>query len=208
MGELATAIEAAVGKPNGLAGLDANGQLTSAQRGPIPLVTALPGSPTDGQEVILTDNPTAPGYSWRLRWNATDGRWLYVGGYPARHVIPTSETTTTIGSYVNLATLGPRFVVPKGGDYSVRMGATVTDGAADSRIDVGIGVGDFAAGAVLAMARGHISAANYHQTIVSEAYLAGIANAAELRVKYLHTLASTLTVLDRFLYVTPARLYP
>jgi len=207
MSDLAHAVEAARGVPNGLAGLDANGQLPGAQRGPIPLVTSLPVPLTDGVEVILTDSIAVPTYSWRLRYNATDGRWAYVGGTPARHLVGTSETTTTIGSYVNLATLGPRFVVPKQGDYFVRFGCTVQDGAADSQVNIGIGVGDFSAPA-LGDARGHISAANYFQSIVGEAYLPNVANAAELRCKYLHTLASTLTVLNRYLYVTPSRLSP
>lgn len=206
MGELALRVEAVRGAPNGLAGLDVNGQLPAAQRGPIGLVTALPAPTSDGQEVLLTDNLAVPGYMWRLRWNAADGRWGYVGGYPARHLVATQETTTSIGSMVNLATVGPRVTVPKQGDYSVRFGATVIDSAADSQIILGVGVGDFAAGAQLGEARGHISTANYHLTIVGEAYLVNVAAGAEIRVKYQHTIAGTLTVLNRYLYVTPARI--
>jgi len=208
MNDLATRIEAVRGIPNGLAALDGNGQLPAAQAGPAALVTVLPASPTDGQEVILTDSVSVPTYMWRLRWNQTDGRWGYVGGFPARQLVATSETTTTIGSYVNLTTVGPRVTVAKQGDYMARFGCTVIDGAADSQVNIGVGIGDFAAGAVLADARGHISAANYHQTIVGEAFLTAVAAGAEIRCKYQHALASTLTVLNRYLYVTPSRLYP
>jgi hypothetical protein len=203
--DLAERVEAVRGAPNGLAALDAAGKLPSGQRGVVPLVTALPATPADGDEVILCDNAGLPAYSWRLRWNATDGRWQFVGGTGYRNAVAASETTNTIGSYVNLATLGPRVTIPRAGDYTARFGCTVIDSAADSQINIGLGIGDWS-GAPLAEARGHISAANYHLTITSEAQLNGLAAGAELRAKYQHAIAGTLTVLNRFLTVSPTRL--
>lgn len=205
MQELAVAIEAKRGATNGLAALDANGQLPAAQRGPIAMVTALPASPADGAEVILCDNVALPAYAWRLRWNAADGRWQFLGGTAYRAAVGTSETTTTIGSYVNLATIGPRVTIPRQGDYMVRFGCTLIDTAADSQANMGVGIADFAAPS-LAEARGHISAANYHLTVYTEAQLNNLAAGAELRAKYLHTVAGTLTVLSRFLSIQPTRL--
>jgi hypothetical protein len=205
LGELAAAVEAARGVPNGLAATGADGRVPAAQGAVIPLTVALPGGTIDGQECFMVDNASNPTYVWRFRYNAARIRWDFVGGAALRVAVAASETTTTIGSYVNLATLGPRITVPMGGDYSVRFGATVIDSAADSQINVGIGIGDFAAGAVLAEARGHISAANYHGTIIGEASLTGLTAGNELRVKYQHAIAGTLTVLNRFLAITPVR---
>ena len=86
------------------------------------LVTALPGSPTDGQEVILVDSLTAPTYSWRLRYSSgisDASKWLFVGGIPATVLVATAESTSTTASFVDLATVGPAFTVPRAGIYLV-----------------------------------------------------------------------------------------
>lgn len=203
---LANGIEAVRNAANGLAGTDAANRVPDAQLPPTktPIGTSPPGSPQDGQLQVLTDVVANPAYTWAMRYNAAAARWEFVGGTPARAAVATSETTTTIGSYVNLATVGPRFTVPRPGDYLVRFGCTVLDTAADSQILMGVGVGDFAAPA-LVEARGHISTANYHLSIGGEGVLTGLAGGAEIRAKYLHTIAGTLTVLSRYLDVTPIR---
>jgi hypothetical protein len=43
------------------------------------VVTALPGSPTNGQQVALTDSLTIPTYMWPLRYNSTLTKWLPFG---------------------------------------------------------------------------------------------------------------------------------
>jgi hypothetical protein len=48
--------------------------------GVIPLVTALPATPFDGQECILVDSLTAPTRHERRRYNATSGKWAFLGG--------------------------------------------------------------------------------------------------------------------------------
>jgi hypothetical protein len=54
------------------------------------LATALPGVPTDGQMVALTDSLTAPTYVWPLRYNATATRWYPFGeGWGFGTAIPT-----------------------------------------------------------------------------------------------------------------------
>lgn len=210
MQELANQIEAVRGTPNGLAATDAAGKLPTAQL-PLMLVPMLAGppfpAPADGVEFVLTDSLTAPTYRWRLRHNVqgtpSQKRWEYVGGTAAEARVATSETTSTIGSYVNLATVGPRFTVPWAGDYAVRFGATFLDSAAESQCNIGVGTGDFSSPS--GEARGHISAANYHLSVVGEAVLVGLAAGAEIRAKYQHAIAGTLTVLNRYLYVTPVR---
>ena len=204
--ELALQIEAVRNVANGIAGTDAAGLVSAAQIPPIALVTALPASPVDGQEVILVDSLTAATYRWRLRYNAGASganKWGYIGGSPAEARVATSETTGTIGSYVNLGTVGPRFTVPRAGDYAVRFGATFIDNNPESQLNIGVGVGDFSSPA--ADARGHISANNYHLSVSGDAIITGLAAGGEIRAKYQHALAGTLTVLNRYLYVTPVR---
>lgn len=43
------------------------------------LATALPGVPTDGQQIAYTDSLTAPTFVWLLRYNATATKWYPFG---------------------------------------------------------------------------------------------------------------------------------
>lgn len=105
-----------------------NGQIlgTSAgtaawQDNTITAVTALPSSPTDGQEVVLVDSLTAPTYQWRFRYNAGSSssyKWEFVGGTPAVASVTAAETTSST-AYAALSggDNGPNIVVPRAGDY-------------------------------------------------------------------------------------------
>jgi hypothetical protein len=95
----------------------------------IPVVTTLPASPFDGQEVILTDSLTVPTYQWRLRYDAaiTDAyKWRFIGGPPTTGYeatdVPTSSTT-----YV---ALGPLVVAPRAGIYDCSYSCVVATGSA------------------------------------------------------------------------------
>lgn len=87
------------------------------------LVTALPGSPTDGQEVIYTDSLTAPTYQWHLKYVSAkaSNKWIFVGGAPIVSEVATSEATNS-STYVALTTAGPSIAVPVAGDYIVSHG--------------------------------------------------------------------------------------
>lgn len=96
------------------------GYATAAPR----LVTALPASPNDGDEVYYLADATA-GIVWHLRYRATSSsayKWEYVGGPPLSQLISTFETHTST-SYANLATLGPQITIPLAGDYMLALGA-------------------------------------------------------------------------------------
>src|SRR5215831_13247400 len=93
-----------------------------------PLVTALPASPGDGQEVILVDSTTAPTWAWRLRYAAGIGdanKWIYVGGTPMFNEVTTAESTGST-AYIALATAGPTLTVPRAGDYMLALGFTMS----------------------------------------------------------------------------------
>jgi hypothetical protein len=97
---------------------------------PIALVTALPASPFDGQEVILTDSLTAGTYQWRLRYVAgrASNKWLFIGGSPASAEVVTPEAISS-ATYVALATPGPSLAAPVAGDYFVSVGCDIKAGA-------------------------------------------------------------------------------
>ena len=90
----------------------------------VPIVTSLPASPTDGQEIILADSTTAATYAWQLRYNAnavSSYKWDFVGGSQlAAEVTPAESTTST--SYTDLATTaGQTVTTPVAGDYDIQI---------------------------------------------------------------------------------------
>lgn len=82
------------------------------------LETALPGAPTDGQEIVFVDSLTAPTYAWRLRYIAAKltNKWQFVGGTSAIASVTADETTAST-VYADLVTVGPSFTIPVAGDY-------------------------------------------------------------------------------------------
>lgn len=112
------------------------------------LVTALPGSPVDGQEVYYqsptkyTDNPTAntsmqtAGNVWHLRYRAAASgsyKWEFVGGSPLIASIETSVAqSSNAAGWVDLpSSAGPTITLPLGGDYEA-YGVAVSSGAASA----------------------------------------------------------------------------
>lgn len=94
------------------------------------LVTSLPGSPSDGDEVIFTDSLTAGTYHWRLKYvsGRASNKWVFIGGAPAINEVASSQGTSST-SYTDLSTAGPSFTLPVAGDYQISIGAynTVTE---------------------------------------------------------------------------------
>jgi hypothetical protein len=114
---------------NGYASLGADGKVPTAQLpalGAPPLVTVLPASPTDGQEVILTDSLTAPTYQWGLRYRAGSThvhKWEFIGGTSLTAEVGADQSTATSGAWVDLATVGPQMTVPRAGLYDIGYGS-------------------------------------------------------------------------------------
>lgn len=105
--------------------------------------TSLPGSPTTGQQAVLTDSTTAPTYSWLLQYDATisgTSKWRFVGGPAAVSVVTTDESTNS-GTYTDLATVGPAITVPVAGVYLLEFSAEVynTGGTADEFVAIKFG---------------------------------------------------------------------
>lgn len=102
----------------------------SATPGGVPLVTALPSSPVDGQEIYLqTAAMATAGVIWHLRYNASSSspyKWECVGGPPLTTEVEIGGTggSTSSGTYGNLTggtTTGPDVVVPCAGVYDVQV---------------------------------------------------------------------------------------
>lgn len=86
-------------------------------------VTALPQSPSDGQECYYIADSTN-GVIWHLKYNAAGAgsyKWWYVGGPPLFAAVDTDEALATgTAIWVNLATDGPTITLPLGGDFMWR----------------------------------------------------------------------------------------
>ena len=108
------------------------------------LVTALPGSPVDGQEVYFVADAAAR-VLWHLRYNAVGGayKWEYLGGPPLT-AIDTSADSTGSSALVLLG--GPSLTLPLAGDWVLELGIrawhAVVDGAAAAHFRFPNGVDD------------------------------------------------------------------
>jgi hypothetical protein len=93
----------------------------------IGIVTALPGSPVDGQEIYYLADATN-GIVWHLRYRAFQAngttpnpsayKWEFLGGAPLRANVDTDQTFTAAATYVDAATVGPQITLPLAGDYT------------------------------------------------------------------------------------------
>lgn len=88
------------------------------------VVSALPSTPYDGQEIFYLVNAT--GTVWHLKYQGqslASFKWAFVGGSPIYAEVTTQESLTST-SYAALANAGPSIAVPLPGDYLVTQGAT------------------------------------------------------------------------------------
>jgi len=166
---------------------------------------SLPASPVDGQEAILVDSISNPTYQWRFRYNAGSTsayKWEFIGGADASARVYTAETTTTTGTWLDLATVGPRIVVPRAGEYNVMSSAMGIHTAAGGQIWISNYIGTVTAGSGRSL---QIPAANNTEPFgVAEDRFTLAAN-DELRVRYHNSTAGTATWHTRWLRVVPVR---
>ena len=127
---------------------------------PIPLVSALPGSPVDGQEVYFQSSAMATaGVAWHIRYrSAASGsyKWEFIGGAPLTNAVGTAGTdeSTTSTSYTDLTTVGPSVTVPLAGNYGLRFAIDSYRNDAGAGVDANI---SFALGATAASSGNAIS---------------------------------------------------
>lgn len=99
-----------------------------------PVVTALPTSPFDGQEVSLQVN-LANGIFWRMKWVAAAAKWIFLGGPPLQdQVLTDGAIPGTQTSYADIAGSGnPSVTLPQAGMYDVDLRARVACPAGGGR---------------------------------------------------------------------------
>lgn len=86
----------------------------------VPRVTALPGSPSDGDLVRYVADATNK-IDWLLQFYATDSKWQFLGGPELVASVDADEARNNT-AYGALATAGPSITVPLAGDYRVQVG--------------------------------------------------------------------------------------
>lgn len=89
------------------------------------LVTALPGTPFTGQEILFQDTTILgpANIVWPLRYDGT--KWVPLGQPTAQHAEVATSQTTASATYVDLTTVGPSITVPLAGDYDIEVMAQV-----------------------------------------------------------------------------------
>jgi hypothetical protein len=83
----------------------------------IPVVTALPAQPVDGQEVYYVADGTAR-ILWHLRYRKAAVGWEYMGGEPLP-AFDSTQTTRAANTFGDFGVAGPSVTAPLAGDYMV-----------------------------------------------------------------------------------------
>lgn len=171
---------------------------------PPALISALPGSPTDGEEVLFQSTAMATaGVIWRLRYrtaSASTHKWEFIGGAALSNEVVTNQATAS-GTYVDLVTVGPSVTTPLVGDYDVRASARLQIGAeaAAAVAQLFIGAAEAAKFLVFGKTAATQSSAFFEGTVT------GVAAGEVLKLKYASEGAKTVEFARRFLALTPIR---
>lgn len=176
----------------------------SAQYNSIPMVTSLPSSADNGDEIVLTDSLSAGTYHWHLRYVAarSTNKWVFVGGSPAITSTTASEGTSST-AYTALTTAGPSFTIPVAGDYLVEIVAQVTQSSAAGAAYMSYAIGATAAADTEAAVVTQSS--TYIGTITSKKNHSALAASTALVAKYRMS-GGTGTFARRRMLVTPIAL--
>lgn len=209
MAELANAVDAKLVTFDGvddsntaaIAALDT--RVDSLETQPVakpPLVTSLPGSPANADEVYLLASDTL-GVVWHLRYRAASAsahKWEFVGGPPLHAEVLTAQVTNA-SAPVDLATVGPSVTVPRAGEYEIYMAAQMFGGTGPGSPQSGIQI------VVAGMTAGaNVPAENVFNG-VSDTRVVALTASQLLKVQY-YTTAYNTYFRDRRLQVRPVRL--
>ena len=172
-----------------------------------PLVTALPGSPVDGQECYFQNAAMdTAGVVWHLRYRQASSsayKWEAVGQpAPLVQEITAAESTSS-AAYVALATAGPAVTVPLAGEYDVDIGAYLVGGG-NTGVYMSYDVGATAAldvdslHAIVTSAGYQFSARRMRRKTIAAA-------ATALTAKYRSSSSVASTISERLMAVRPIR---
>jgi hypothetical protein len=168
--------------------------------------TTLPANAVDGQEAILVDSLTAPTYRFRFRFNAQSSspyKWEYVGGTDFWQRVNTNEGTATAGAWLDLATLGPRFVLPRSGDWDVIGSASGSHTASLGTLWIAPWNGTATSGAGVMLTTPVANQPFPHQTFTER--FAALAAGTDIRMRYYNSVGGSAAWQFRWISVRPVR---
>lgn len=191
----------------GTAGLDLTGSLAR------PLVSALPGSPYDGQEILFQTAAmvTAGIGPWLFRYrsaSASTYKWEFIGGAPwaANRDTADNVASPTQNAWISFDANDPSVTVPLAGDYAVLNVAQFSNdtGAMAFQIGVRVGATDPTSfvdvGVDQSEAAGKVTSMSHHKKVL------GVSAATLLAQRYRFTgAAGTVTRRGAALVVIPLR---
>lgn len=181
------------------------------------VVTSLPGSPLNGDSVILTDSVTAPTYNWHLRYDSSitsnSGlyKWRYLGGAAIEADGGVGSITGGSVTYALFSTGGGTgsvsVVLPTAGIFDIFFGGAVFDSVGASQpLTVTVKLGTSAA-ADAESTRTWIAATANNVYNISRKMRRTLASAMTLQLYGKSGAASgDYTIENAFLYVTPVLL--
>lgn len=165
------------------------------------LVSALPVSPVDAQEIYFQAD-AANGVIWHLRYRAASAsasKWEFVGGSPMGSRVDAVANVNT-APYGDFA--GPSLVVPVAGDYECTFGAADAAVGAGATVTLGLNVAGVAPTAIVDEARisvsGSFSGPLYNTRLKTTT--AGATIKVQAKVG-----AAAVNVQGRYLVVRPVR---
>jgi hypothetical protein len=100
----------------------------------IPIVSALPGSPSDEDEIYLEVGSGDEQRLWHLKYDASitdDSKWRVVGATPL-YAFAATPVNTTSTSFVDLGSGTPSIALPVRGTYEVALGCTASQNTLDA----------------------------------------------------------------------------
>jgi hypothetical protein len=172
-----------------------------------PVVSSLPGSPTDGEVIFFQSSGMATdGIVWTLKYRAASGsayKWEYIGGSDLQAVVDTDQAVNST-TYAALATAGPSITVPLAGDYDVAVGCFIYGTAGDGAFmsyDVG-GTGAIDADAAI---ENHSATLTDGASVTNHRRKTALAASTALVSKYRGSTVSNQQFSRRWMRVRPVR---
>jgi len=149
------------------------------------LVTSLPGSPVDGQEIYYQSSAMATdGVVWHLRYRTTSSstyKWEFIGGAPLRAVAEADTSVSSTSAWTDPGTPGPDIVVPLMGDYDAEAQSNGYSNGVACTIALGI---TSPGGTPASPSETYVPAALVREQQMAHERLTNLAAGATLRLRY------------------------
>ena len=167
-----------------------------------PIVTDLPTSPVDEQEVYYRYTGGDHDVLWHLTFVEDDNLWRYVGGSPGHARQETLSNISTGSSWVDAPTAGPSLSNVPQGQYLARFGALL-NGRDNPTFSAGLSLlgSDPAANAV-------ITQNDTNPISVAGEFYIGMPSHGVVKMMFLNNSGGTCSADHRFISITPVQISP